>query len=344
MPDSPAIASRRRDFDEGRFVAVPDRAFGSVAMSGFGQNGRLGNRLIQYLFLRFYAQRNGLEFAMPEWPEAAILQTPPQAVSMRKGQWPVVRFGPFEDRAALALWDLDEPPVDVDFDGYFQEIPESWVAHRARARGWLRLRIDVEQKLVEWRRRNAPAGTTLVAVHVRRGDFADYDPARNPHFRLAPIDWYRDWLARLWPTLPEPRLYVATDDPAAVAPAFADYAPLLPPDTGLGPVIDDLAAMRVADVLGLCNSSFSRAAALMAEDAQRQAIVDFDAQALVEYRAWEDRAFWRRFGPTPDFPPDDIERRVAAARREHRLFPWRRFARKVPLIGPALLALRMRWI
>ncbi|MBI3506507.1 MAG: hypothetical protein HY059_16840 [Proteobacteria bacterium] len=342
MTDIAAIAARRRDFDAGRLPPDDAGTRGIVAMSNFGQNGRLGNRLLQYLFLRFYALRNGLAVAMPEWPEAAALAEPPPATLLAKGRYPVVRFGPFEDRAALALWTTQDAPADVDFDGYFQEIPESWVPHRAYARRLLRLRADAETRAAEWRAAHAPAGTTLVAIHVRRGDFATYDPAANPHFRMAPVAWYRDWLARLWPTLPAPRLYLATDDRAAVAPQFADYAPLPAPGTGLGAAFDDLVAMREADMLGLCNSSFSRAAALMAADSQHQTIVDFGAQALVDCDAWSDRAFWRRFGPTPDFPAEDLECRIAAARRMHALYPWQRFARKVPLIGPALLALRMR--
>lgn len=341
MPDRVAIASLRRDFDEGRPVA-PGPIRGTVAMSNFGQNGRLGNRLLQYLFLRFYALRNGLRVVMPDWPESAALADPPPASKMRKGQWPIVRFGPFEDRAALELWRINDPPIDVDFDGYFQEIPASWVAHRAYARQLLRLRVDIEFRAAKWRAIHAPTGSTLVAIHVRRGDFATYDPVLSPYFRMAPVAWYRDWLANIWPKLVNPRLYLATDDRAAIAPQFSDYQLLPTPKTGLDAAFDDLIAMRDADVLGLCNSSFSRAAALMAADTQRQVIVDFGAQALVDYEAWSDRAFWRRFGPTPDFPAGDLEGRFAAARREHALRPWRRLARKVPLIGPALLALRLR--
>jgi hypothetical protein len=342
MTDIAAIAARHRDFDEGRPLSDDPDPRGTVAMSNFGQNGRLGNRLIQYLFLRFYALRNGLAVAMPDWEEGRALALPPPVAKFRKGQWPVVRFGPFEDRAALALWSANDPPFDVDFDGYFQEIPESWARNRDLARHILRLRPDAEARIAAWRARQVPSGTTLVAIHVRRGDFADYDPAVNPHFRMAPLEWYRDWLAKLWPTLENPRLFLASDDRAAVAPHFADYSPLPAPDSGLGPVFDDLAGLRAADILGLCNSSFSRAAALMAPDVQRQAIVDFDAKALVDYRAWDDCAFWRRFGPMADFPTGDLARRIGDARREHALHPWRRLARKLPVIGPMLLAVRQR--
>jgi hypothetical protein len=342
MTDIAANAARRRDFDEGRPLPDESGTRGTVAMSNFGQNGRLGNRLIQYLFLRFYARRNSLSIAMPRWQEGQSLAVPPPVTTIRKGRWPVVRFGPFEDRAALALWQADDPPADIDFDGYFQEIPESWARNRALARQLLRLRPEAEARISAWRAAHSPPGTTLVAIHVRRGDFADYDPDASPHFRMAPVEWYRDWLARIWPSLSSPRLFLATDDRAAVSPAFADYAPLPGPDTGLGAVFDDLAAMREADILGLCNSSFSRVAALMASDDQRQALVDFDAKTLVDYAAWSDRAFWRRFGPTPDFPLDDLAIRLARARDEHALYPWRRLVRRLPVVGSMLLALRMR--
>ena len=42
--------------------------------------------------------------------------------------------------ADLGLWECDEPPIDVDFSGYFQEIPPCWRPHRPLLRSLLRSR------------------------------------------------------------------------------------------------------------------------------------------------------------------------------------------------------------
>ena len=43
---------------------------------------------------------------------------------------PELGFGPFSEDD-LVLWKVDEPPVDIDLWGYFQEIPECWQKHRS---------------------------------------------------------------------------------------------------------------------------------------------------------------------------------------------------------------------
>lgn len=44
-----------------------------LAMSTLGRNGRFGNQVFQYAFLRIYAHRHGLEVRVPEWIDHAAL-------------------------------------------------------------------------------------------------------------------------------------------------------------------------------------------------------------------------------------------------------------------------------
>jgi hypothetical protein len=323
-------------FDQGQMPAAAAPR-GRVAMSNLGQNGRLANQLLQYAFLRFYGWRNDAEILLPAWPAGAWLAEPPPAAAAIP-PLPVLRYGPFEDRAALELWRPGPAPVDLDFDGYFQEIPASWPQHRERFRELLRFAAPAEAALARWRQDLAPPGTTLVAIHVRRGDYSTIDHAAQPQFRTVPVDWYLAWLEQIWPTLPAPRLYLATDDAAAIAPHFARYKPVPPPPVGLPDPLPDLMALRSGDCLAAANSSFSRLAGLLAADTQRQWIVDFAAGKFVPFAAWDDRAFWERFGPVVEAAPGDLARRLASAQAEHDLRRWRRLARKLPVLGP--LALR----
>ncbi len=110
-----------------------------------------------------------------------------------------------------------------------------------------------------------PPGTTLVAIHVRRGDYSRL-AAEEPWFRPLPEAWYLRWLAQIWPTLENPVLFVATDDRAAVLPAFAAYHPLDASEAEAEMpeprLLADFEILAQSDVLAVCNSSFSHMAAL----------------------------------------------------------------------------------
>ncbi len=144
----------------------------------------------------------------------------------------------------------------------------------------------------------------MVAIHLRRGDYAAYDPRAKPWFRLIPEAWYLRWLAELWPRLVNPVLFVATDDRDAVLPAFAAYAPLTSADVEAElpepRLLADLEIMAQADILAICNSSFSRMAAILAPASQRCFVPAVEIGMLEPYVPWASDRFWQRFGaPEP---------------------------------------------
>lgn len=278
-------------------------ARGVVTMRNLGLNGRMANQLLQWAFLNFYAWRHDLRLEAPAFPAAATIGARPAPVV---SSFRTLRYAPFEDEAATALWDLNEPIVDVDFDGYFQELPACWAPHRALFRRLLR--FDGAAEADRWRAA-IPGG--LIAIHVRRGDLADPVHAAVPQFAPVPLDWYVAWVEAELARAPTARLYVATDSPDEVRPAFARFDPLPPAAFAADARIGDLLAMARADALAFGNSSFGRLAGLIAPDAQRQAAADFAASALTPYAAWTERGFWRRFGPAP--APVDPRARLAEA-------------------------------
>ena len=273
---------------------------GRITMATLGQNGRFANQLFQYAFARLYALRHGLSAAFPDWEGRHLygLDDP----SCDGLVLPRLSFEGFsvEDRL---LWDRDEPPVDVDLWGYFQEIPACWQHQRPLLRCLFRLPEEQERAFDGWRDQVTDGGArTLVAIHVRRGDYrkSQFD---LPHFSLVPEQWYLDWLRALWPTLRNPMLYVATDEPEVIRPAFAEFEAATetfgPVAAGLPAHVRDFEVLRRADQLALCNSSFSRMAAVLAPPTQRCYLPSFQAQAFSPYEPWIDPAFWERFGEWP---------------------------------------------
>ncbi|HXQ49504.1 MAG TPA: hypothetical protein VN802_00290 [Stellaceae bacterium] len=280
--------------------ALGGRTRGTVAMSNLGHNAGFANQLFQYAFLKLYGLRNNAAIETPPWLGETVYGLPRRRISralrMRKGdEWSV---------RDLALWSMERAPVDVDFWGYYQNVPESWRQHRAFLRRLYEPLPPWRAPVERWLARHVPAGATLVAIHLRRGDYRAYDPAQKPWFQLIPEEWYLRWLDAVWPGLANPVLFVASDDRAAVLPSFRRFAPLTSAEAEAEMpeprLIADLEIMAQANLLAICNSSFSRVAALLAPPSQRCFIPAIATQNFEPYDPWATDHFWQRFGaPEP---------------------------------------------
>ena len=267
----------------------------AVSMDTLGTNGRFGNQLFQYAFLALYALRNNCRVQSSRWIGQmlyGIAFDPPDPSFQRQG------FALFTG-VERHLWTLAEPPVNLDFWGYFQEIPASWRRHRALLRRIFTPRPLFVDLIERWMARTIPTDAALVGIHVRRGDYPYFNHDQMPWFRPIPVEWYDDFLRELWPTLERPVLFIATDDAKAVAPHFAAYEPVIAPAYELAlPELDflpDFMCMQRCAVLAAVNSSFSRMAALLADDDQVAYLPNMKTRRFERYEPWLDEDFWARF-------------------------------------------------
>jgi hypothetical protein len=279
--------------------ATGGRTRGVVAMSTFGENAGFANQMFQYAFLKFYGLRHNLAVAAPPWDGEAVY-----GLASGRAQRPLRRVkGDPWSLTDLDFWERRRALIDVDFWGYFQNVPPCWHQHRAFLRRLFTPRNPWRDPIERWRERHQPAGTTLIAIHLRRGDYRIYG-REKPWFRVIPEEWYLAWLDRIWPTLANPVLFVASDERAAVLPAFARYRPLtaeaLEGELPQPRLIADLEIMARADYLAISNSSFSRMAAMLAAPAQRAFIPNVATSSFEPYDPWRWDRFWQRFGaPQP---------------------------------------------
>ncbi|MHC1791978.1 FkbM family methyltransferase [Solidesulfovibrio sp.] len=232
-----------------------------LTMTTLGQNGRFANQLFQYAFVQLQAARQGLSPGLPAWVGNALFGAdaapPRRALPVARQTSPVAA----EDAVAGSA----KPVTNVDLWGYFQYHSSYYAPDREAFRALFQPVPAVKTSLEAALARVMAGKKTLVALHLRRGDYG------CGHFFITPSQWYRDWLAAIWPTLPAPRLYIASDDPQAVLADFADYAPISRADLGeLSLPLDDYADFYVltqANVLAISNSSFSFAAAMLNQTA-----------------------------------------------------------------------------
>lgn len=227
-----------------------------VAMTNLGANGRFGNQLLQYGLVRLYAEKTGAQLRVPDWIGRDLFgYDDPMPGGARSDS----TLGEADILAVVAGAET-AGRTNVDVSGYFCGDTVAWAARRA---DFHRFFAPV-QKVRTWAdaglKRLKRQGRTLVAMHIRRGDFG------QGQFWLAPATWYAEWLQRLWPTLEKPVLFLATDDPS-VAAEFQRYgvvtaADLAAPLPGAEFFLDHW-VLRHADLLATSNSTFSITAALL---------------------------------------------------------------------------------
>src|SRR5581483_8530975 len=233
-----------------------------VTMPDLTKLAGFANQLWRYASVKLYAIRHGLTPAFPPWSGNDLFNL--QDESCAGFDFPVISYPGFatNDRE---LWDRDDPPINIELLGYFQEIPECWGKHRDLLRHMFAIPSEYAAAIDDWRQRVTEDGLrALVAVHVRRGDYRDHQNS-SPQLRFVPEEWYLEWLRAIWPTLRDPVLFVATDEPETILPVFREFNPVAayrdPRLQSLPDHVLDFEILRRADCLAICNSSFSRMAA-----------------------------------------------------------------------------------
>lgn len=277
---------------------------GIVQVPDLGRKGRFANQLFQVAFAYFYALRSGAGLALPPWPEGKWFALPDFAAP---ANLPTMVL-PNGNRDHLGFFELDRPPVDVGFSGYFQDLPPAVKRHRALFRRLLAFRPEIQALADAWTAVLTENGRRpLIALHVRRGDYQAVPLGTHPHARI-PTEWYVTALRAELRERPDACVHVASDDPRVAAEILAAVGyradPATPshpvPPSGLADHIGDFHALSAADVSLICNSSYSRMAALLGRPGQRCLLADIATARFEPYDAWEDTAFWHRFLPARD--------------------------------------------
>jgi len=243
--------------------------------------GKWGNEVFWYMFGKTYARRYGLEFQADAWAGNILIgATDP----------PVQQALPdVHERTVHGVDDTvipHAPPLgDVNCTGYFQYHTSFY----ARDRDYIRALFRPDERMAariepDWQRLRE-RGRTAVAIHLRRTDYG------FSYFYRTPVQWYLDQLARIWPTLDRPFLYVASDAIDEVIGHFAAYDPVTAADLGASwPVHEyyrDFYVLQHCDVLLIPNSTFSFAAAMLNAGLQRAYRSHLPSRGFVPFDPWD---------------------------------------------------------
>lgn len=302
-PDAAAARLARIEGDQGWFFTIrslamlratlagqglrlrrpaPDiRPLPRITSSSLASRGRFAHNVLEYILLRLYADTHGLVLETPDWVGGAFftLDDPPQS-----GPLPPLLFGR-NLLNRLVSGGTPMPPVlnrDIlsplflfDHKESYRERVQSWLRPRPVWAPWLDPAVD----------RLRAEGATVVALHLRRGDFV---PLGYP---ITDTSWYVDWLRAMWPRLDRPVLYLASDDLVAVRQDFAEFRPLsrqdVAPDWPGLEYLQDFHVLTQADVVGISAASgFSQLAARLNRRAGIFVEPDMEARRIRPFQPW----------------------------------------------------------
>jgi hypothetical protein len=251
-----------------------------VTMSTLGFNGRFGNQLLQYGFLRMYGAEHRLSVETPDWIGRDLFELDDPLYA---GNLPLVRESEVDLVGSL---NREDPRVwrNADLWGYCYYPTAGLRRYRDQFRGLFRPGRRVAPLVATAEALLRERGDSVVAVHLRRGDFG-----QGRHW-IAQSSWYEQWLDELWQSLDRPVLYVATDDAAIVA-ELARYRPVTAADLAVSisgaEFYPDFHVLSSADALAISNSTFSFVAAMLNRRARVFMRPDRDGCRLVAFDPWD---------------------------------------------------------
>lgn len=261
-------------------VAMPS-ARPRVTSSTLASKGRFAHNVMEYILIRLYAEKYGYVLETPDWVGGTFfeLDDPPQGAPLppllfcrRTINDLVTDQG---DRDPIGDCDILSPLFLFDHKDEYRERVQSWLKPRALWAPYL------DPAMAALRQDNG----TVVAIHIRRGDFVQYK------YPITETAWYVDWLRALWPSLTRPVLYIASDDLTATLKDFAEFKPVTLTDVaskwpGLD-YLQDFHVLMHADVVGISAASgFSLLAARLNTKATLFVEPDTAAGCIRPFTPW----------------------------------------------------------
>lgn len=199
----------------------------TITMRGLGRSGRWGNQVFQYMFLRTYTKRFGLDYQCPRWIGQLLMGHRDSRITknlerVRERKDKTTTNRP-QELVATFPPDDTQPIEDKDYVGYCQYHTSYYQPDKLFARS---LFVPTDQLLSRMQPvvdKLLDRGKTIVGMHMRRGDTG------RLIFYLTPNDWYLKWLDEHWNTLDNPVLFIASENPSDRE-AFSKYNPVMSSD------------------------------------------------------------------------------------------------------------------
>ena len=257
----------------------------TIMMSMLGINGRFGNQIFQYGFLKLYSEYHSLSLELPRWVGVDLYGTSDLPLTHRlpfKLEAELPGLPPFDSHIPV-----DSPPtVNVDLQAYCQFPGSRFLPFRDRFREIFTPVAPVVSTLQHAFSELFTYDMTVIAMHIRRrdavGSWAD-----------VPLHIYIDWLDSELSKYSNPRLVIASDSIEEVLPIFEKFNPIVLPTISLdfsdAEFFPDFYLLQTADIVLASASSFSLAASMLNTNARLFMRPNIDRTHLEMFDPWNSR-------------------------------------------------------
>lgn len=183
--------------------------------------------------------------------------------------------------------------INVDFSGYFQYHTKYYAPWKDYFQSLFEPVPAIKSFMDEGVRRLRSMGKTVIGLHLRRGDYVEYqdDEIYGKVWFVAQHQWYLDILEIIWGRLQDPVLFIASDDLDSVLPDFSDYTPVtandLLPTLPKASFYPDHYLLSQCDVLAISNSSYSFSASMLNRRGTLFLRPYLEAECLYPYDPWD---------------------------------------------------------
>lgn len=246
-------------------------------MNTLGENGRFGNQIFQYAFMRYYARQHGFQFQVPHWAGQDLFGFLDAPITVDLPRFEV------SCKADLDRGCVSGPIFGVDFWGYFQDV-SLYSGDKDFFFQLFSPKLSIKNELeAAW---SLISDKSIICLHMRYGDYG------YGEFYETRVSWVLNYLESIWDGLKSPVLYLATDD-IRCARLFKSYSVVTAKDI-FGSVAcpgfycDFWALSNANHTLIIANSSFSFAASMLNRNSPKMLRPSLLKKALIPFDPWRD--------------------------------------------------------
>ena len=274
-----------------------------VQMSTLGTNGRFGNQIFQYFFLKLVETKLGYEILTPPWLGNEFFNLPHAKKILESLNYTQFKnFSSANDLPSLDLKRIQEVIKSahlntVDIVGYFQYHTQHLLEYQELFNQTFEIApslIDLVKIALKPLKEEAQP---LISIHFRAGDYFDYEKSGHHIFVPPSIDEIAHKINQIYAQIKErgPVIYLASDDLAYASSLFRskniphitskdlDFS-----ESEENSLFLDFILFTLADILLISNSSFSFAGAMLNKKAKYFFRPRMEDKKYVAFEPWND--------------------------------------------------------
>lgn len=252
---------------------------GTIQSTRFFRNGRFGNQIFTYFFLKIAEQKLGLEIRSEKWGGQSIFNLSSHEKPLIGSR--LIEFSdafsvtntPEQDLAYLDSFSERFGIQNFDVSGYFQYHSKFLVKYKQLFLDTFRVNEalvkDVVSALNSFKTQQSQP---VIAIHYRLGDYVEYEKDGSEIFFTSSPDEIANKITQLLEQIGDrkPIIYLGSDDLVRASNALNDRGithisskDLITKLNGKDSLAIDFTLFTLADILLISNSSFSFAAAML---------------------------------------------------------------------------------